>query len=805
MSENEETKNGLKIPEQMAMLPVKDVVIFPYMILPLFVGRDSSIKAVEESLKGDRLIFLATQKDIREDNPSQDSIYTVGTVAVIMRMRKLPDGRIKILAQGLKKAKVKNFQQIKPFFNVSLEVLEDMKDYEENESADLIQIVKGQLEKIITLGKMLSPDIILVVEEINEPGRLADLVTSNLGLRVQESQEILESLNPLERLRKVHTMLTKELEVLTMQQQIKNQAREEENKGQRELFLRDQMKAIKNELGESGDPRAEEINEFRAKIESAQMSEKAEGEALKQLSRLERMHPDASEAAIIRSYIEWLCDLPWTKQSTDKLDLKEAKTILDADHFDLEKVKERILEVLAVKKLKNNNQGPIICLSGPPGVGKTSLGKSIARAMGKEFVRISLGGVHDEAEIRGHRRTYVGAMPGRIIQALKQAGTNNPVMLFDEIDKLGRDHKGDPSSALLEVLDAEQNDSFRDHYLNLTFDLSNVFFLCTANRLDTIPHPLRDRMEIIQLSGYSDSDKIKIAKRYLIPKQIENNGLTEEQISFQDKALKKVVRGYTREAGLRNFERLIGSCVRKVAHKVALWEEEGPMPSISVTEKKIQEFLGPDTYADSDLREKDSIGVCTGLAWTQLGGEVLEVEVTSMKGKGMIKCTGSLGDVMKESCQASFTWIRSQCERFGVSSEWFEENELHVHFPSAATPKDGPSAGITITTAIVSHLTGIPIRKDVAMTGEVSVRGRVLIIGGLKEKSLAAFREGVRDVIIPHQNEKDLMDIPKEVKDSIKFHPMKHVEDVLEIALTQSPFVKKSRAKKVSRGHGAAA
>jgi ATP-dependent Lon protease len=788
MSQNS-PMDEIQLPEELPLLPVRDVVVFPYMILPLFVGRDSSIRAVNEALKGDRLIFLSTQKEIRDDNPNPDRIFEVGTVAMIMRMRKLPDGRVKILAQGVAKARINEFSSIDPFYKVKFEKLKDLAVLSSQKEFDLVQEVRSQLEKVITLGKMLSPDIILVVEEISDPGRLADLVTSNLGLKVSEAQEILETLDPLARLEKVRDLLKKELEILQLQQQTKSQIKEEgvrKEAGKSRVFGDNQ---------ENLDPRVEEINEYRAKIEKAFLSDEAKAEAAKQLGRLERMHPDASEASIIRSYIDWICDLPWTKSSKDKLDLVEAKKVLDEDHYDLEKVKERILEVLAVRKLKKDNKGPIICLSGPPGVGKTSLGRSIARSMGREFIRISLGGVHDEAEIRGHRRTYVGAMPGRILQGLKQAGTNNPVVMLDEIDKLGRDYKGDPSSALLEVLDPEQNNSFRDHYMGISFDLSKALFISTANQLDTIPAPLRDRMEVIQLAGYSEEDKIRIARQYLIDKEVKENGINHDMIEFSDEGLRKIVSEYTREAGLRNFERLIGTCCRKVAHKVATWDGSVAFPKELVDEEKVVTFLGAPRFLSTDVREQDEIGVCTGLAWTQMGGEVLEVEVTSMRGKGGIMLTGSLGDVMKESCHASMSWIRAHAKELGVDTEWFSKNEIHVHFPSGAVPKDGPSAGVTITTAIVSLITGIPVKRDIAMTGEISLRGRVLPIGGVKEKTLAALRHGCTTVILPHKNMKDLMELQDEVKEKLIFISAQEVTEVLSAALTKSPFKDDSKLK----------
>jgi ATP-dependent Lon protease len=793
--------DDIVIPENLPMLPVRDVVVFPFMILPLFVGRDSSIRAVNEALARDRLIFLSSQKQISDDNPNPDEIYTVGTVAMIMRMRKLPDGRVKILAQGIAKAKIKNFDQTSPFYKVSVERVQEQVRAEKNPDDEaLMTSVKEQLERVIHLGKMLSPDILVVIEEISDPGRLADLITSNLGLKVKESQEILETVDGAERLQKVKALLAKELEILTVQAKMKGQQNPNDPaKNQREQYLREQMRAIKNELGEM-DQKQDEVNEIREKIDNADMTEEVRTEAMKQLGRLERMHPDASEASIIRTYLDWMIDLPWTRSSDDKLNLSEAKKILDEDHFDLEKVKERILEFLAVRKLKNTNKGPILCLSGPPGVGKTSLGKSVARAMGRQFVRISLGGVHDEAEIRGHRRTYVGAMPGRLIQALKQASTNNPVIMLDEIDKLGQDYKGDPSSALLEVLDPEQNWSFRDHYLNLAFDLSKVMFIATANVLDNIPPPLRDRMEIIQLAGYSEEDKVRIARQYVINKQIEENGVTSEQVQFTDSALSKIVNQYTREAGLRNMERLIGTCARKVAKDVATWDGAAPFPVVLVDEAVVEKFLGPPKFLKDDLRREHEIGCVTGLAWTQFGGEVLEVEVTAMKGKSGIILTGSLGEVMKESCHAALSWIRANSKTLGVPEDYFAKNEVHVHFPSGAVPKDGPSAGITITTAVVSLITGNPVRKDVAMTGEISILGKVLPIGGIKEKSLAAMRHGCVKVIMPQKNEKDLVEIPDEYKSKLEFVPVRRIEEVLEHALVNPVGNKVARRKTFSTG-----
>ncbi|MBI3293896.1 MAG: endopeptidase La [Deltaproteobacteria bacterium] len=781
-SENEE----MVVPEELPLLPIRDVVVYPYMILPLFVGRDASIRAVNDALSKDRLIFLAAQKEITDENPSSDTIYSIGTVAMIMRMRKLPDGRIKVLVQGLMKGTIQDYIQEKPFFIAKVkQIREKQAGRHQVEVEALMRTVKEQLEKVISLGRMLSPDILMVVDDISDAGRLADLVASNLGLKVNEAQEILEVMDPVDRLKKVNEILTKELEILAMQARIRSQARDEMTKSQREYFLREQIRAIKNELGDT-ESKSEEIQELRSKIENARMPDEIRDEAIKQVSRLERMHQDASEATIVRTYLDWLIDVPWSKATDDRLDLDEARKILNEDHFGLTKVKERILEFLAVRKLKSRMKGPILCLSGPPGVGKTSLGKSIARAMGRKFVRISLGGIRDEADVRGHRRTYVGAMPGRIIQGLKQAGSNNPIFMLDEIDKLGADFRGDPAAALLEVLDPEQNFSFRDHYINLPFDLSNVMFVATANLMDTVPAALKDRMEVIQLAGYSQEEKIKICRRFLIPKQIDENGLKPENISITQKGLRRIVTQYTQEAGLRNLERNIAGVCRKVARKIA--DPKVKFTKAIVNGQSVPRFLGPPRYLPEDERQHDEIGVSTGLAWTQFGGEILYIEVSMMRklGGGLI-LTGSLGDVMKESAHAALSYVRSHAGSFGIDEKLFSRYEFHIHIPSGAIPKDGPSAGITLATAIVSLLTGNPVRKDIAMTGEVSLRGRVLPIGGLKEKTLAALRHGITELIIPFRNHKDLDDIPSNLRKKIKFHLVAELDEVFRHALIHDP------------------
>ncbi len=779
MVTNYEGEN-IEFKDHLPLLPIRDLVVYPFMILPFFVGRESSILAVDHALtKTDRLILLSSQKDMKAEAPTPDEIFATGTVAMIMRMRKLPDGRIKILVQGLSKARIKSFTQEAPFFTCKIEKVTDVQVEEGNVAADaMMRTVREQLEKVINMGKVLSPDILMILEDIKDAGRLADLVASNLNLHVNEAQSILEILDPVERLHKINAILERELEIISMQNKMKPSA-EEMSKNQKEHFLREQIKAIKSELGDEGKDEENEFAEIKAKIMRAGMSEEAQKESLKQLARLEKMHPDSSEASIMRSYLEWMCDVPWSKKSEEKIDLEAALEILNEDHFDLMKVKERILEYLAVRQLKGENmKGPILCFSGPPGVGKTSLGKSIAKACNREFVRISLGGVKDEAEIRGHRRTYVGAMPGRFIQAMKQAKTNNPVILLDEIDKLGGDFKGDPSAALLEVLDPEQNMNFRDHYLNVPFDLSNVMFIATSNYLEQIPAPLRDRMEIINLSGYTQEEKIAICNKYLIPKQMEENGITPTHIKFTDAGVEAIIRGYTSEAGLRNLERRVGAVCRKIAMKVA----QGETQVFTITPDFVATLLGAPIFTKDDEKDTDEVGVSTGLAWTAHGGEVLYIETTKMKGRGLT-LTGQLGDVMKESAQAAIGYIRSQAMHLGIDEELFEKNEFHIHLPAGATPKDGPSAGITLATALTSLLTGLPVNKDVAMTGEITLTGKVLPIGGLKEKALAAMRMNIKTVVIPWKNKKDLEEIPAEFRAKINFVPVKTFDEVLDVAL----------------------
>lgn len=787
--------DSIEFKETLPLLPIRDLVVYPFMILPLFVGRESSIKAVEESLNNtDRLILLSSQKDIQAENPAPSEIFEMGTVAMIMRMRKLPDGRIKILIQGLSKARILSFESSTPYYKVKVEKVENLATTEPQHVVEaLMRSVRENLEKVISQGKILSPDILMVLEDINDPGRLADLVASNLNLKVVEAQYILETLSPVERLQRINDILLRELEIISMQAKIRSSAKEEINKTQKEYYLREQIKAIKSELGDEQDK--DEFAELREKIQTKKMPPEAEKEAVKQLMRLERMHPDSSESSILRTYLEWLLDIPWSEASEEITDLQFARSVLDEDHFELEKIKERILEYLAVRALKGGNiKGPILCFSGPPGVGKTSLGKSIAKATGREFVRISLGGVKDESEVRGHRRTYVGAMPGRFIQAMKQAKTVNPIIMLDEVDKLGSDYKGDPSSALLEVLDPEQNYSFRDHYLNVPYDLSKVMFIATANVLDQIPGPLRDRMEVINLSGYTQEEKLAISKKYLIPKQMDENGIDDSHVEFHDEGVQTVIDGFTREAGLRNLERQIGSLCRKVAKKIA----SGETQKTHILSDTVEGLLGPAVYTKEDGKEYDEVGVATGLAWTAAGGEILFIETTKMKGKG-ITLTGQLGDVMKESAQAAVGYIRSHAEELGIDDDIFESNEIHIHLPAGAIPKDGPSAGITLATSIVSLLTDTLVSKDIAMTGEITLTGKVLPVGGIKEKALAAMRCGIETIIIPWKNQKDLVEIPDSYRQKVNFVPVKNFQEVLAVALLDWEPKKKAKKKEAKK------
>jgi ATP-dependent Lon protease len=777
----QQIENELTIPEVLPLLPVRDIVVFPYMVVPLFIGRESSIAAVDEALNSKRMIFLSTQKDAMLEDPGEDDIYKTGVVAMILRMLKLPDGRVKILVQGLKRGVIEEYIQKEPYYKAKIKSI----DEEEIPSNDLkvealIRYVKDQLAKAVNLGKPMLPDLLAVIDTINVPGKLADIIAANLGLKSNEAQEILEKLDYVERLNRVSQFLTREITILEVQNKILNDAKGEIDKSQREYFLKEQLKAIRKELGDEDDL-SKEVEEFEEKLKKLKMPKEVKEEATKQLKRLSRMHSDSAEATVVRTYLEWIVELPWGKITKDNLDIENAKKVLEEDHFGLEEVKDRILDFLAVRKLNSKMKSPIICFVGPPGVGKTSLGKSIARAMGRKFVRISLGGLRDEAEIRGHRRTYIGALPGKIIQGLRNAGSSNPVFMLDEIDKLGSDFRGDPSSALLEVLDPEQNNAFVDHYLGVPYDLSKIMFITTANYLDPIPPALKDRMEIIHIPGYIEEEKIQIAKKYLLPRQIVENGLKENQVIINDKILSFIISGYTRESGLRNLERLIGTICRKVARKVATGEDK----AFKISKNSVLKYLGPIKYYEEDELKENEVGIVTGLAWTPYGGDVLFIESAKYKGKGNLVLTGQLGDVMKESARAALTFVRSIAEKYNIDPKLFEEHDIHLHVPAGAIPKDGPSAGITMATAIFSLFSGKKVKKDVAMTGEITITGKVLPIGGLKEKLLAAKRMGIKTVIIPKKNENDLIKLSKDLKKGINVIPVERFEEVLMIAIVE--------------------
>jgi ATP-dependent Lon protease len=774
----------LPIPDILPVLPLKDVVVFPYIILPLSVSREKSINAVDAALAEQRIIMLVAQKDAQNESPRAEELYSVGTVAAIMRMLKLPDGRIRLLVQGLSRARVDSFLSEEPFFKAKITKLEEEAPEKElpPEQEALLRSVKQNLEKSVSLGKNISPEVMVIAANLDDPARLADLSASNLDLKLEEAQHILESTDPIERLRLVNDSLAKEITVLTMQQEISTQARGEMDKSQREYYLRQQLRAIQQELGE-GEEMSEELAQYRKLVADRKIPAEAAAEIEKQIKRLERSHPDSAETAIIRTYLDWMTGLPWGVVSSDSEDIERARKILDEDHYDIEKVKERILEYLAVHALKKTLKGPILCFVGPPGVGKTSLGRSIARALDRKFVRLSLGGVRDEAEVRGHRRTYVGAMPGRIIQGIHQAGTSNPVFMLDEIDKIGSDYRGDPSSALLEVLDPEQNFSFRDHYLGVAYDLSKVLFIATANILDPIQPAFLDRMEVIRLSGYTLEEKKAIARRHLIPKQLDENGVTEANIEFTEGGIEKIIEAYTREAGLRNLEREIGAICRKVAVAVA----KGKTRRYRITGASVEKMLGPAKHLAEELLKRDQVGVATGLAWTPVGGDLLFVEALAVRGKGGLRLTGQLGDVMKESAQAAMSYARANAKELGIAEDFFETHDVHVHVPEGSIPKDGPSAGITMATAMISAFTQRLVRRDVAMTGEITLRGEVLPIGGVKEKVLAARQAQIRTIVLPKQNRRDVTQISSRILHGIEFRYVERVDEVLEIALVAPP------------------
>ena len=755
--------------------------MYPTMVLHLDVGREKSIRALEQAMVDDNKILLATQEEVHIEEPSAEQIYKIGTVARVKQMLKLPNGTIRVLVEGLQRAKIEEYLQTDDYFIVSVTYLEE-ENAEENEVEALMRSVLNHFEQYIKLSKKVTPETLTSVSDIEEPGRLADVIASHLPLKMKDKQEILETVNIQERLEILLTILNNEREVLELERKIGNRVKKQMERTQKEYYLREQMKAIQKELGDR-DGRQGEVDELRAQLEKSDAPERIKTKIEKELDRLEKMPSTSAEGSVIRTYIDTLLALPWTKTTEDNLDIAHAEKVLDEDHYGLEKPKERVLEYLAVQKLVNSMRGPILCLVGPPGVGKTSLARSIARALGREFVRISLGGVRDEAEIRGHRRTYVGALPGRIIQGMKQAGTVNPVFLLDEIDKLASDFRGDPASALLEVLDPNQNDKFSDHYIEETYDLTNVMFITTANSLHTIPRPLLDRMEVISIAGYTELEKLNILRGYLLPKQMEDHGMGKDKLQVNEDAMLKLVRQYTREAGVRNLNREAANICRKAAKLIVSGEKK----RVVVTAKTLETLLGKPRYRYGLAEKKDQIGSVTGLAWTQAGGDTLNVEVSILPGKGKLTLTGQLGDVMKESAQAAFSYIRSRSAEWGIDPDFHEKNDIHIHVPEGAIPKDGPSAGITMATALVSALTQIPVKKEVGMTGEITLRGRVLPIGGLKEKSMSAHRAGLTTIVMPKDNEKDIDDIPESVRNELTFYPVEHLDEVLRYALTRQP------------------
>ena len=770
-----------KIPAELPVLPLRDMVVFPFIIAPLSVARDISMQAVDRALSDNRMILLVAQRDKDEEDPGEKDLFQIGTVAVIMRLLKLPDERIRVLVQGVCRAKIASFVSTRPHLTARIERLADLPhDTESIEKEALVRSVKRALERAASLGKNLPSEVQVIASNLEDPGRLADLVASNLDLKVEESQDVLETLDAVERLKRVHDFVQRETSLLSMQREIDSMAKDEMDRSQREVYLRHQMKAIMSELGE-GNELAEEVERYRERARGLELSPQGSEEVERQLKKLERMHPDAAEASTLRNYLDWLLGMPWGKPTKDNLDLPAARAILDADHYGLEAVKDRILEYLAVRKLKKKSKGPILCFVGPPGVGKTSLGRSIARALGRQFVRLSLGGVKDEAEIRGHRRTYIGAMPGRIIQGLKRVETRDPVIMLDEVDKIGQDFRGDPSAALLEVLDPEQNGTFRDHYLGVPWDLSDVMFIANANLLDPIHPAFRDRMEVIRLAGYTEEEKLVIAKRHIVPKQVDENGLKPARIDFSDGAIKGLIAGYTREAGLRNLERHVAAVCRKVARQVA----EGKKGKSRIIASSLETFLGPAPATREDALPDDQVGVATGLAWTEAGGDVLFVEATAMRGRGGLILTGQLGEVMKESAQAALSFARTHAAELSIDAGFFEVHDLHVHVPEGAIPKDGPSAGITMAVAIVSALTDRAVRRDVAMTGEITLRGNVLPVGGIKEKVLAARRSGVGTVLLPEANRKNLDEIPKALRRDLRLEFVADVRDVFRLAFRE--------------------
>lgn len=773
--ENNNTSNIRQLP----LLPLRGILVFPFMIIHLDVGREKSVKAIEETMIQDRIIFLATQKEAQTDEPGEDDIFEIGTVAEIKQLLKLPGGTIRVLVEGLSRAKIERYVDREPYFKVEITEYPETAEVTSNIEA-LMRSLVNQFEQYVKMSKRIPPETVVTVVNLEEPGRLADIIASHLALKIDDKQRVLEAVDVSKRLEILCEIVAKEMEILELERKINLRVRKQMEKTQKEYYLREQLKAIQKELGEK-DERTAESEEYKEKIEQAKLPQEVKEKALKEVERLEKMPPMAAESGVIRTYLDWLLVLPWNKKTKDRLDLNQAEIILNEDHYGLEKVKERILEYLAIRKLAKKMKGPILCFVGPPGVGKTSLAKSIARALERKFVRMSLGGVRDEAEIRGHRRTYVGALPGRIIQGIRQAGSNNPVFLLDEIDKMSMDFRGDPSAALLEVLDPEQNSTFSDHYIEAAFDLSNVMFITTANTMHPIPRPLLDRMEVIYISGYTEEEKVNIAMRYLVPKQLKEHGLKEKMLVISENTIRKIIREYTREAGVRNLERQIAAVCRKAAKEIV----QGKTKHAKATIQNLEHYLGIPRFRYGTAEKEDEVGIATGLAWTETGGDVLAIEVTAMKGTGKLTLTGKLGDVMKESAQAGFSYIRSKAAELNISEDFYEKYDVHIHVPEGAIPKDGPSAGITMATALASALTNKRTRRDVAMTGEITLRGRVLPIGGVKEKVLAAHRAGVKTIILPAENKKDIEEIPQKVKGKLEFIFVEHMDQVLATALKE--------------------
>jgi ATP-dependent Lon protease len=759
------------------VLPLRDIVVFPHMVVPLFVGREKSVRALEEVMRGDKQILLATQKNSADDDPAADAIYDVGVVATVLQLLKLPDGTVKVLVEGKQRAAVTRFIGSEDYYEAEAAIL-DEDDGEEHEAEALSRAVAEQFEAYVKLNKKIPPEALASIPHITEPGKLADSIAAHLSVKINDKQQLLELFNVVKRLEKVFSLMEGEISVLQVEKKIRSRVKRQMEKTQREYYLNEQMKAIQRELGDQDDGR-DELIELEKRIKKTRLSKEARTKAEGELKKLRNMSPMSAESTVVRNYLDWLLSIPWGKAKPKKIDLAKAEAILEEDHYGLDKVKERILEYLAVQARTNSLKGPILCLVGPPGVGKTSLGRSIAKATGREFVRLSLGGVRDEAEIRGHRRTYIGSMPGKVIQSMKKAKAVDPFFLLDEIDKMGSDYRGDPSSALLEVLDPAQNSTFADHYLEVDYDLSQTMFVTTANSLN-MPQPLLDRMEIIRIPGYTEDEKLEIAKRHVLPKLTKDHGLTAEDFIVPETAIRDLIRYYTREAGVRSLERELGNLARKVVRDLA---REG-VESITIDSDRLAKYAGVKKYRYGETDEEDQVGIVTGLAWTEFGGDILTIEAVKMPGKGRMSITGNLKDVMKESIAAANSYVRSRATKFGIKPPMFEKTDVHVHVPEGATPKDGPSAGVAMAIAIISVLTGTPIRKDIAMTGEVTLRGRVLAIGGLKEKLLAALRSGIKTVLIPQENEKDLADVPASVKDALEIVPISTVDEAIARALT---------------------